>query len=81
MATFRSIFTIFSCIIIVGISSESLVQHDNHFDFLVYAQVWPISGCITWEERSDKNTCDIRSKYFGEYPLDHEGCMHAVSSR
>ena len=39
------------------------VKNDKYFDFLVYAQVWPISSCIEWEERKDGNTCDIRGEF------------------
>ena len=38
------------------------VDHKKDFDFLVFAQVWPISGCLEWEDRSDKNTCYLPSK-------------------
>ena len=38
------------------------LSHKKDFDFLVFAQVWPISGCLEWEDRSDKNTCYLPSK-------------------
>ena len=39
-------------------------KHNNHFDFMLFAQVWPISGCLEWEERSQDNTCNLPSKFF-----------------
>ena len=37
-------------------------HHDHKFDFILFAQVWPISNCIDWEERSEDNTCSLPSK-------------------
>ena len=31
------------------------------FDFYVFAQLWPMSDCIEWSERSAKNTCNLPS--------------------
>ena len=44
-------------------TSESTSHHHDHkFDFILFAQVWPISNCIDWEERSEDNTCSLPSK-------------------
>ena len=43
-------------------NTEEEIDHKKDFDFLVFAQVWPISGCLEWEDRSDKNTCYLPSK-------------------
>ena len=43
--------------------STSHHHHDHKFDFILFAQVWPISNCIDWEERSEDNTCSLPSKY------------------
>ncbi len=32
------------------------------FDFLIFAQDWPISDCIQWETKTTKNECSIKSK-------------------
>jgi len=40
-------------------TSQCLEHNRNDFDFFVYAQIWPVSGCVEWEERSQKNTCTI----------------------
>ena len=37
-------------------------HHDHKFDFILFAQIWPISNCIDWEERSEDNTCSLPSK-------------------
>jgi len=43
--------------------TEEIEKHHSHkFDFLLFAQVWPISGCIKWEERSDDNTCSLPNR-------------------
>jgi len=51
--------------IIKSSNCDSTVQdisHKKDFDFLVFAQVWPISGCLEWEDRSDKNTCYLPNR-------------------
>jgi len=45
-----------------GHGQESNLKKNHDFDFLLFAQVWPISGCIEWEERSDKNTCALPNR-------------------
>jgi len=42
--------------------STSHHHHDHKFDFILFAQVWPISNCIDWEERSDDNTCSLPNR-------------------
>jgi len=37
-------------------------HHDHKFDFLLFAQIWPISDCIEWEERSEDNTCSLPNR-------------------
>jgi len=37
-------------------------HHDHKFDFLLFAQVWPISGCIKWEERDEHNSCSLPNR-------------------
>jgi len=37
-------------------------NHSHKFDFLLFAQVWPISGCIEWEERKKDNTCSLPNR-------------------
>ena len=44
--------------------STSHHHHDHKFDFILFAQVWPISNCIDWEERSEDNTCSLPSKSY-----------------
>ena len=47
-----------------GSTENDVVDNRSHeFDFLVFAQVWPVSGCIEWEDRSAKNTCYLPSKF------------------
>jgi len=63
----KSIFLLISIISVISIKSvfsaqNNDVNRNSHFDFLLFAQVWPISGCIDWEERSDKNTCSLPNK-------------------
>ena len=29
----------------------------NEFDYLVFAQIWPITSCDIWESEEDSNTC------------------------
>lgn len=43
-------------------NTEEEIDHKKDFDFLVFAQVWPISGCLEWEDRSDKNTCYLPNR-------------------
>ena len=46
-------------------SNEEIVEkHNNQFDFMLFAQIWPISGCLEWEERSEDNTCYLPGKFF-----------------
>ena len=45
-------------------SNEIVEKHNNNFDFMLFAQIWPISGCLEWEERSEDNTCYLPSKFF-----------------
>lgn len=57
---------LFTCILffltwIICVSSQD-TKRSHEFDFFVYAQNWPISGCIEWEERSDKNICSLPSE-------------------
>ena len=49
--------------------STSHHHHDHKFDFILFAQVWPISNCIDWEERSEDNTCSLPSKYLVLLPF------------
>jgi len=37
-------------------------KHNNQFDFMLFAQIWPISGCLEWEERSQDNTCYLPNR-------------------
>ena len=54
------IVIISSIFLVTSVLSEQ--THNNHeFDFMLFAQVWPISGCIEWEERNDANTCSLPS--------------------
>jgi len=47
----------------VECSDEIEKHHKSHkFDFILFAQVWPISGCIEWEERSEDNTCSLPNR-------------------
>lgn len=34
-------------------------HHDSHFDFLMFTQIWPITGCLTWEDSWHTHTCTI----------------------
>ena len=37
---------------------ESLEAADGRsFDFFVFSQIWPITSCDIWEDRSDGNSC------------------------
>ena len=45
-------------------SNEIVEKHNNNFDFMLFAQIWPISGCLEWEDRSPDNTCYLPSKLF-----------------
>lgn len=38
-------------------NSTDIVQHDNHFDILIFTQHWPFTTCIDYENRSSKNSC------------------------
>ena len=42
-------------------------KHNNQFDFMLFAQIWPISGCLEWEERSQDNTCNLPSMFFFQF--------------
>ena len=37
-------------------------SRDNHFDFIMFTQLWPISSCIEWKEREDDHTCILNRK-------------------
>ena len=52
-------------------SNEIVEKHNNNFDFMLFAQIWPISGCLEWEERSEDNTCYLPSKFFFSFQF-HE---------
>jgi hypothetical protein len=30
---------------------------NKKFDFLVFAQIWPVTSCDIWEAKSESNTC------------------------
>ena len=32
------------------------------FDFLMFVQIWPITGCLTWEDSSKYHACTIDGK-------------------
>ena len=34
-------------------------RHSHHFDFLMFTQIWPITSCLTWEDRGYQHTCTI----------------------
>jgi len=40
-------------------SSPANHHHNHHFDFLMFTQIWPITSCLTWEDRRSENTCSI----------------------
>lgn len=41
-------------------SDEGLARrHSHHFDFIMFTQIWPITSCLTWEDRGYQNTCTI----------------------
>jgi len=44
--------------------SLGCVQSGNveNFDFLVFAQVWPVTSCVIWEAQGSGNTCSLPSK-------------------
>ena len=48
-------------------SNKTVEKHNNHFDFMLFAQIWPISGCLEWEDRSPDNTCYLPSKFFFQF--------------
>lgn len=38
------------------------VADDNHnFDLLIFTQVWPVTGCISWMEQGHSHTCILPS--------------------
>ena len=45
-------------------SSPANHHHNHHFDFLMFTQIWPITSCLTWEDRRSENTCSIDGKLF-----------------
>lgn len=34
---------------------------NREFDLLIFTQVWPVTGCISWTERNPLNTCTLPS--------------------
>ena len=53
-------------------SNEEIVEkHNNQFDFMLFAQIWPISGCLEWEERSQDNTCNLPSKFYFNFTKEN----------
>jgi len=54
-----------SAMIIAALMSVSAVYadvaKDNSFDFLVFAQIWPVTDCAEWMERRSGNTCNLPS--------------------
>jgi len=38
-------------------AAGSVLQHDDHFDILIFTQHWPYTTCIDWENRSSHNSC------------------------
>lgn len=39
--------------------SNHHAQQNNSFDFLMFTQLWPITSCLTWEDRGLNYTCTI----------------------
>jgi len=51
-------------------SPDNVVQHDNHFDLLIFTQHWPFTTCIDYENRSKKNSCSrIQDKVWSVHGL------------
>jgi len=51
-----------SCLNETGIPSEENItrhHHSHHFDFLMFTQIWPITSCLTWEDRGYEHSCTI----------------------
>ena len=32
-------------------------ENSVNFDFLIFAQTWPITDCIAWQNKAKANTC------------------------
>jgi hypothetical protein len=60
-----SLKTYFICFLLAVVSSTSgeIVEEDipgtNEFDYLVFAQIWPITSCDIWESEEESNTCSL----------------------
>ncbi|CAH0555667.1 unnamed protein product [Brassicogethes aeneus] len=42
-------------------NDNELESNDFDWDYLVYSQRWPITGCAEWEEKNKANTCNLPS--------------------
>jgi hypothetical protein len=50
----KSVLYLLTLVMLTGAENE--VENDK-FNFLVFAQIWPITSCDIWESRSEANTC------------------------
>lgn len=40
-------------------ASSVQLRRKHHFDFLMFTQIWPITSCLTWEDRGYEHSCTI----------------------
>ena len=50
-------------------SNEEIVEkHNNQFDFMLFAQIWPISGCLEWEKSAGGIYGKCKQSEINTYP-------------
>ena len=45
---------------------------NKKFDFLVFAQIWPVTSCDIWESKSESNTCFLPQEGKTLWPFSWE---------
>ena len=49
---------------------------NKKFDFLVFAQIWPVTSCDIWEAKSESNTCFLPQE--GKHKMGIQRCLGAM---
>lgn len=55
-------FIVFTVLLVVFAPNSGKLQrstNDSDFDFLIFAQRWPVTTCSQWMDKSERNTCTL----------------------
>ncbi|KAL3274932.1 hypothetical protein HHI36_019710 [Cryptolaemus montrouzieri] len=59
MTTVRIFYCVCALFILGDCSKIFREKQDSIFDFLLFAQSWPITGCISWKAQNTTNFCTL----------------------